>query len=609
MMFWSRPLFRHGLVMAYLGLLLVLLFYRPVEVGDDWWHLSVGRWIAEHRQVPVEDPFPFAGEKTSWLHTHWLGSWMLYEAYRLGGLEGLKVLRCAYFLFVVGVFCAYFYRKVPFPLLMALAVCLANGLSTRHFLRPELLNFLFLQVLLILLLRYEKSGEHRLLFVLPLLGALWFNLHLGACIYGLTLLGIFLLSSLVSALVSQVYGPAGEVPGHWRRSAALGLALAAFAAAFLFTPLGWDGLVSQWKIFFSPDDSRLFYATLKYIGESQPPRIFRWGIMWFWGLAVLGVVYLFLNKKRSWSRFLLYLVPLVMFLFMGRNSGFFALACAYMVAASAEDMGAAGAVKPAMWKRAAGWGMVLGLLAVMTYLMWGKAVMKVSNNGRLERAISRDLEDYHLAEGVDFLKENGITGPVFNTNILTGGYLLWAGYPDLRPFQDGRSIDFRRTIESQAVQAKPEKFWPLFQKKYPVTVIIGNMDPLSRKFFQRVNSSADWKLVLVKGTMVIFVKKGAHGLPDEADLYQSRLSSQSVSPEDVAVLQDGYRKPRRIPWREWFDPPPFRVDDWETGITLMNLGYGGAGVKMLASGLKNGYVSLGNEVPAVLQRVDRRQLF
>ena len=62
-----------------LGIFIFLFFYHPIETEDVWWHLSTGRWIAQHVQVPNEDVFPFAHERTHWLcNNEWLGSVILY---------------------------------------------------------------------------------------------------------------------------------------------------------------------------------------------------------------------------------------------------------------------------------------------------------------------------------------------------------------------------------------------------------------------------------------------------------------------------------------------------------------------------------------------------
>jgi hypothetical protein len=38
--------------------------------GDVSWHIAAGRWIIEHRAVPVTDPFSFTMPGTAWWRTN-----------------------------------------------------------------------------------------------------------------------------------------------------------------------------------------------------------------------------------------------------------------------------------------------------------------------------------------------------------------------------------------------------------------------------------------------------------------------------------------------------------------------------------------------------------
>ena len=60
---------------------------------DLFWQLATGRWIVEHRALPLTDPFALASEQREWIDGEWLYEVVLYGAHGLVGLQGLSILR------------------------------------------------------------------------------------------------------------------------------------------------------------------------------------------------------------------------------------------------------------------------------------------------------------------------------------------------------------------------------------------------------------------------------------------------------------------------------------------------------------------------------------
>src|SRR5690349_4150504 len=52
--------------------LTALLAFRRIEEPDTWWHLAVGRWIAEHHAVPRTEPLSWTLGGTPWINIPWL---------------------------------------------------------------------------------------------------------------------------------------------------------------------------------------------------------------------------------------------------------------------------------------------------------------------------------------------------------------------------------------------------------------------------------------------------------------------------------------------------------------------------------------------------------
>ena len=63
--------------------------YTPMRGSDLWWHLATGRWILEHRSVPMIDHWSFTRDGQPWLQHEWLSD-VLFQAWAaLFGINSL----------------------------------------------------------------------------------------------------------------------------------------------------------------------------------------------------------------------------------------------------------------------------------------------------------------------------------------------------------------------------------------------------------------------------------------------------------------------------------------------------------------------------------------
>src|SRR3954453_23434958 len=63
--------------------------------GDVSWHIVTGRWILDHRQIPVADPFSFTALGHPWVATEWLADVALASAFNAASYSGLAALAAA----------------------------------------------------------------------------------------------------------------------------------------------------------------------------------------------------------------------------------------------------------------------------------------------------------------------------------------------------------------------------------------------------------------------------------------------------------------------------------------------------------------------------------
>src|SRR5437879_5925100 len=114
-----------------------VLFFLPVEFDDIWWYLATGTWMVEHPQVPSFSVILFSFRNTDFFLSKDIKEGQYLDDYSL----------------------------------------------KTFFMRGRIVN---------------KSRASPIVFLLPVLGALWFNIHVGALIYGIPLIGIFWLDALLN---------------------------------------------------------------------------------------------------------------------------------------------------------------------------------------------------------------------------------------------------------------------------------------------------------------------------------------------------------------------------------------------------------------------------
>src|SRR5215217_6298811 len=73
--------------------------YTVLGSSDLWWHIATGRWIIEHRCLPLTDPWSFTRAGLPWLQHEWLSD-VIYQAWiTLFGLRSLVYWKWAVLLF------------------------------------------------------------------------------------------------------------------------------------------------------------------------------------------------------------------------------------------------------------------------------------------------------------------------------------------------------------------------------------------------------------------------------------------------------------------------------------------------------------------------------
>ena len=225
-------------------LFLIVLFSIPawltlkssaVVDADVWWHLRTGEWIVQHRWVPYNDWFSNSGMGKQWAAYSWLFEVLIQALFSRLGLIGLLVYVYALMLAIAAALHSLvrkFESRLAYS--VALTVLALLALAPYHTPRPWLFTILFFIIELDVLVSVRRSRSYRTLLILPLLFALWANLHI-QFVYGLFVLGVSALEDPINQLLRNRTGVSGE-PERPLPFRTMVLVMAACLVAILVNP-------------------------------------------------------------------------------------------------------------------------------------------------------------------------------------------------------------------------------------------------------------------------------------------------------------------------------------------------------------------------------------
>ncbi len=555
---------------------LFFFFYLPIETEDIWWHLSVGRWMHAHHQFPRQDIFAYPEYRTSWILNQALGSYFYYGIYSLGGMEGLKIFRALFFTLIIVLFYFHGRRQIPWRWLSALLLLMAFGLGTRSFLRPLIFTLLFLQLFLVILYDHHKGRNKKGIFLIPFLSLIWENLHAGAFMYGMPLVGIFLLSVFVQYLQSKGIS-SEEREAAAKRLKTLALVFVGQMVASFINPYGIEGALFPWRVLL--ERKMLFHV----VDEMLPPvYILSWQAAWFHLLTIGAIVCIIKNRKQAFADLLVFVFALFLFLYGSRGSELFTIVCVYIILESCRDLNFR-----TYWENFRPGRWIEKILTVLLILLLTGNILRLVNQkviygARPIKNIFLTFDTDNPTPTVELLKRNNIKGRVFNS-ILYGGYLIWSGYPDLQYFVDSRHANEKLLEDFFKVEAKPQKFWDEVAEKYHIDIVMMKAAGPAYGFIEYLLDRPDWQLISVDGTCVTWVRRGKFALPPELNDYQNNLKEQPVSVVDNAEAALAKNPSvHSLSWlQDFLDPPAYYVDSLEKGAVLFTTRYPRAGLKLI----------------------------
>ena len=435
---WIWPLSLAVLVLLTLG----IRYAEPVRDGDLWWQMAYGRYLIENRTlIPDHTAFTWTPTRSDALYCAWMSEIALYLLYRVGDLPLLFAFRyLCLLIFVLAVwFQAYRLGVANHP--MTWLICLLGVLMSQSaaFIKPEIFSYVLMTMTVFVWWHIKTSGERawRACYLFPVLMVIWVNSH-GGFIFGAVLLFLVGLGEVLNAL----FAPKEALRSRVRRH--LFIALFLSGVAIFLTPYGWrypaylirvfsgDSLESRriikaYLTVFDPRTSHFHYASYLYLSG-----LILLGLMWHnlrrrrldWVLVLTNLVFAFIYTRFLRSTY--YWAPI------------FSLSAVHLLAHRASWF----------WPKRRAVALGLGSVITLVSILLGA---RASSD-----AICRPYEPRWFGFGISY--QNPVEEAEFVRNHLSayrlgndydsGGYLLWALWPDMKVMIDPREFPFREWLDS-----------------------------------------------------------------------------------------------------------------------------------------------------------------
>jgi hypothetical protein len=402
-----------------------LLGFRPVYEPDLGWHLAQGREDMAGRLVRTN---VFSADYAAYRqnYTSWLSEAAAYAAWIAGGDAGVQLLvalTLASTLAGLYAACRLGAPALPSMAMLALAVMV---IEPRAIPRPHVASFLGMAACAYLVQRAVAARSVRPLVWAPVIVALWSNAHI-ECIFGVALLGVFAAGEVV-------------IPSSLtRRDALKALAIvAACIPAALANPYGVGVIRYVYENSSVPQ-----LLTIAELGPAYWPQ-YRAFFIYLAAAALVLVVPV--KRFALWE-----IAAAILFAALGwrylRLTPLVVLATAPVIAARLSALSG-----PSSRWRLDARAVLVTALALAVFM--SRAPIASFFTG--VRAGSLHPPAIFSPGAIAFVRDAGLSGPVFNSNNL-GGWIEWTLSPGVRTFQDSRlqaypPEHFRRILDASRSQ-------------------------------------------------------------------------------------------------------------------------------------------------------------
>jgi hypothetical protein len=389
------------LAILFAGPALMCVHAASVSDPDVWWHLRTGEWMLQHHAVPRVDPFSGVLAGKPWQAYSWLFELIVVKLFQRFGLVGIVGYSVGMVL-AITVAMRHLVKRLQsdFSIIILLTFAACFSLGPMFTPRPWMFTILFFVLELDILMQARRTGRLRELVWLPLIFALWANVHI-EFVDGLLVMGLAFAESVVAR-----WWTAAEtrVRPTW-----MGAALLASVLATLANPYGWRiyGVVYDYTFRLATHGS-----VLNQVSELQAIPFRNIADFLILVFAMGSAAALAWHRRLPLFESALLIFAAVLSFRSQRDIWVMATVSAAILASRIVID------RPAI--RSPKLATTLALIAAAIAVPVGFRMLRV-NNARLETKLAESLP-VHAVEAV---RAMGYAGPLYD-DYNWGGYLIWA---------------------------------------------------------------------------------------------------------------------------------------------------------------------------------------
>jgi hypothetical protein len=513
-----------GLLLA----LVALFAYAPIFAIDFFWHLELGRIIAETRAIPRSDLFSAVHPERPYVQLQWLWELLAYAAYQADGLRGVRIMQVvcmsASFALLGAVGLRFFRSRAYAFFFCSLALVLFED---RFQTRPSATVLGFVACMLPLWLDQPRTASWRGATHIFVVSCLWSNLHGGESLLSVLCMGALALGTQLEART------AGQ--GQSGRPRAALVSLAAACLGVLASPTLIEGL-RDWSWTIKPQlasGNREWRPTYTMLENGWSPSF----VLIALSPSLILIAYLFEQRRRLALRATGSAPPLAEWLLCGglfvlsqqavRNAFLCLVPLAFMLRRFAPERAGERALR-------------LLAVAALCLLLAAFHDHVIEGYGGVDEAAALIVDDLapqtFPVEMADFMREARIEGGVLNDG-RWGGYLIWRLWPQVHVFVDSRH-DLTPAM------------WPVFLAAHSPGTRQAAMEEAFRRWgiglslfrgptFALVRPPPTWQLLFKAGDQELYQRLGA----PKADANQARariwLTARAARPDAERAAPPG----------------------------------------------------------------------
>lgn len=436
------------------------ILYFPGWGGGDydmWWHFSLGKYYLSHQTMKADHSlFSWTPAYPDWPYNTWLGSTILYLIYAAGGGFGLWLFQWIIFAGIF-IFFLFFIRSMQGKLdanaiTLIFVAIIIEGLSL-VFPKPELFTPLLFVALVSVFFSVKRNRiSPKFFYLYPVMFVFWVNLH-GGYIMGLGIVALLFVTECFNRFFVERNSISS--PGLFH----MGCSLALIGLACLVNPYGWaypwDTITVTFPIFKQIAGARdpLSASLIAYLPVwaylLQPGRLAWWAAGWMmiFILCLFLIVSWAAFRRQRFLDFSLLFLNLFLFYF-GLNTVraciFFPTFAFFSIYYTMEKADIFLKVKR------------FTLVSIILFLFLGSVVLIKLTETAAFNFFGTNLEETVPVKEVELIKKLKLPPPLFN-DYVSGGYMMWAMYPEYKVFIDSRGkpydmthvwVDYRELMEN-----------------------------------------------------------------------------------------------------------------------------------------------------------------